>query len=70
MPRVLFIYGVKHLKIMQLMSFVKNYWLIMELWLHLEMLLVNLAIDYFRIALTKDAFIIEEALNSLNKCGD
>lgn len=30
----------------------------------------KLGCDYFRIALTKDTFIIEEALKSLNKCGD
>jgi len=30
----------------------------------------KLGYDYFRIALTKDAFIIEQALKSLNKCGD
>lgn len=30
----------------------------------------KLGYDYFRIALTKDKFIIEEALKSLKKCGD
>jgi len=30
----------------------------------------KLGYDYFRIALTKDVTIIEEALKSLNKCGD
>ncbi|MBU3189192.1 aminotransferase class I/II-fold pyridoxal phosphate-dependent enzyme [Clostridium bowmanii] len=30
----------------------------------------NLGYDYFRIALTKDRLIIEEALKSLKKCGD
>lgn len=30
----------------------------------------RLGYDYFRIALTKDRLIIEEALNSLKKCGD
>ncbi|MCB2297014.1 aminotransferase class I/II-fold pyridoxal phosphate-dependent enzyme [Clostridium tagluense] len=30
----------------------------------------KLGYDYFRIALTKDKVIIEEALKSLNKCGD
>jgi len=30
----------------------------------------KLGCDYFRIALTKDLVIIEEALKSLNKCGD
>ncbi len=40
----------------------------MELWLLPGNVFGKLGYDYFRIALTKDKFIIEEALKHIKKC--